>query len=203
MPIDPAEQVNISDSDPELPVEFARVQRQFRDYLSAHPETAQSYAILEESLAAAFPFDRDVRTEGKGPFIRAILAAARIGTEAETEAANLPDLIGVRTTYAAFAALDIRIGTVIAAGLLPNSRRPAIVLTIDFGPIGVLTSSAQVTDHYSPRAMLGRQVVAVVNFPPKQIGSVMSECLVLGVSDGEGIALVNTDRAVPNGARVH
>ena len=171
--------------------------------MCAHPETAQSYAILEQSLAAAFPSDRDAQTKSKGFFIRAVLAAARIGAEAETETANLPDLIGARTTYATFTAVDIRIGTVIAAGPLPNARRPAIVLTIDFGPIGILTSSAQVTDHYSPRAMLGRQVVAVVNFPPKQIGSVMSECLVLGASDGQGIALVSTERGVPNGARVH
>ena len=183
--------------------EFAHVQRQFRDYLSAHSETAQRYATLKQSLAAAFPSDRDAYMEGKGPFVRAVLAAARIDAEAQMEAADLPNLIGARTTYAAFAAVDIRIGTVIAARPLPNARHPAIVLEIDFGPIGVVTSSAQVTDHYSPRALLGRQVVAVVNFPPKQIGSVMSECLVLGASDGQGIALVNTDRAVPNGARVH
>ena len=183
--------------------EYTRVQRQFRDYLSAHPETAQRYAILKQSLAAAFPLDRDAYTEGKGPFIRAVLAAARIDAEAQMEAANLPNLIAARTNYAAFAAVDIRIGTVITARPLPHARRPAIVLEIDFGPIGVVTSSAQVTDHYTPRALLGRQVVAVVNFPPKQIGSVMSECLVLGASDGQGIALINTERAVPNGARVH
>ncbi len=183
--------------------EYALVQRQFRDYLGVHPDTAGRYAILKQSLAAAFPVDRDAYTEGKGPFVRAVLAAARIDAEAQMEAAGLPDLIGTRTTCATFAAVDIRVGTVIAARPLPRARRPAIVLEIDFGPIGVVTSSAQVTDHYSPRALLGRQVVAVVNFPPKQIGSVMSECLVLGASDGQGIALVNTDRAVPNGARVH
>lgn len=108
-----------------------------------------------------------------------------------------------RITYDVFSSADIHAGTVIAARPLPNAKRPAIVLEIDFGPIGVLTSSAQVTDHYSPQNLLGRQVVAVVNLPPKQIGSVMSECLVLGASDGQGIALLGIDRSVPNGARVH
>ena len=108
-----------------------------------------------------------------------------------------------RTTLDVFSSVDIRVGTVIVARPLPNARQPAIVLEIDFGAVGVLTSSAQVTDHYSPQGLVGRQVVAVVNFPPRQIGSVMSECLVLGASDGQGIALLGTDRAVPNGARVH
>ena len=142
MPIDPAERVNIFDSDPQRPGEHA-------------------------------------------------------DAEAQAEAGH------GRTTLDVFSSVDIRVGTVIVARPLPNARQPAIVLEIDFGAVGVLTSSAQVTDHYSPQGLVGRQVVAVVNFPPRQIGSVMSECLVLGASDGQGIALLGTDRAVPNGARVH
>jgi len=175
--------------------EYAYDQRLFREYLSSHSETARRYGILKESLAAAFVDDRDAYTERKGPFVRAVLAVARSDA----------DVREVRpvAAYDLFSSVDIRCGTVIAAKPLPNARRPAIVLEIDFGSVGVLTSSAQVTHHYTPDTMLGRQVVAIVNFPPKQIGSVMSECLVLGASDGEATVLLGADRPVPNGARIH
>lgn len=103
-----------------------------------------------------------------------------------------------------FQNVDIRVGTVVRAAPYPEARVPAIKLWIDFGPqIGERKSSAQITAHYTPEALVGRQVMAVVNFPPRQIGRFMSEVLVLGVSDDAGVVLVAPDAAVPNGLRLH
>jgi len=104
-----------------------------------------------------------------------------------------------------FAKLDIRVGRVVAAETFPEARKPAYRLRIDFGPeVGEKTSSAQITALYDPAALVGRQVMAVVNLPPRRIGPVVSEVLVLGVSDREGaIVLVAPDRDVPEGARLH
>lgn len=99
---------------------------------------------------------------------------------------------------------DIRLGTIVRAEPFPEARKPAIKLWVDFGPeIGERKSSAQITDHYSPETLLGRRVLGVVNFPPRQIGPVRSEVLVLGVTDADGsILLLNADGDAPNGARV-
>lgn len=106
--------------------------------------------------------------------------------------------------YEDFARVDIRVGTIVEAAPLPEARKPAYRLVVDFGPeIGRRKSSAQVTRHYTPEALIGRQVAAVVNFPPKQIGKLMSEILVLGFPDAEGeVCLVSVDPAVPNGGKL-
>ena len=104
-----------------------------------------------------------------------------------------------------FLKVDIRVGRVIRAEPYPEARKPAIKMWIDFGPeIGEKRTSAQVTAHYSPESLVGRQVMAVVNFPPRQIGKFMSEVLVLGVSDAQGgIVLLAPDQPVPIGGRMH
>lgn len=107
-------------------------------------------------------------------------------------------------TFEDFMKVDIRVGRVINAEPYPEARKPAIKMQIDFGDeIGVKKSSAQVTTHYTPETLVGRQVMAVVNFPPRQIGKFMSEVLVLGVPDqDEGIVLIAPDQDVPKGVRL-
>tara|TARA_R110002020_G_scaffold358559_7_gene570958 strand:- start:6843 stop:7181 length:339 start_codon:yes stop_codon:yes gene_type:complete len=104
-----------------------------------------------------------------------------------------------------FMKVDIRTGRVIKAEAFPEARKPAIKMWVDFGgDIGVRKTSAQVTVHYTPESLIGRQVMAVVNFPPRQIGPFMSEILVLGVPDADGaIVLVTPDLETPIGGRMH
>lgn len=107
-------------------------------------------------------------------------------------------------TFDDFLKVDIRVGRVVRAEPYPEARKPAIKLWVDFGePLGVRKSSAQITKHYTTEALIGRQVMAVVNFPPRQIGKFMSEILVLGVPDAEGeVVLLAPDFEVPPGGRL-
>lgn len=107
-------------------------------------------------------------------------------------------------SYADFEAVDMRVGTITRAEPFPEARKPAIKLWVDFGgDIGEKRSSAQITKHYTAEGLIGRQVLAVVNFPPRQIGKVMSEVLVLGMPDADGeVVLVCPDLLVPNGGKL-
>ena len=120
---------------------------------------------------------------------------------------QLPVVMGWAMTEASFddfLKLDIRCGTIIEALPFPEARKPAVKLEIDFGvPIGRRKSSAQITAHYTPQTLVGKTVMAVVNFPPRQIGPFMSEVLTLRVSDAEGeVVLVVPDKPVPNGGKL-
>lgn len=107
-------------------------------------------------------------------------------------------------SYADFEAVDIRVGTIVDAQAFPEAKKPAIKLVIDFGnEIGRKKSSAQLTVHYKPDQLIGRQVCAVVNFPPRQIGPFMSEVLTLGMPDEDGaVVLIRPDHRVPNGGKL-
>ena len=108
-------------------------------------------------------------------------------------------------TFNDFLKVDIRVGSILKAETFPEARKPAYKLWIDFGPsIGTKKTSAQITDNYTLAELIGRQVLAVVNFPPRQIGPFMSEVLTLGVTDNKGaVTLLGPDKEIKNGERMH
>ena len=102
-----------------------------------------------------------------------------------------------------FEKIDIRVGTVVDAQAFAKARKPAYKLWIDFGSLGTKRSSAQITEHYKPEVLIGRQVVAVVNFAPRQIADFISECLVLGIyAEDNSVVLLNPDKQLPNGSKI-
>ena len=105
-------------------------------------------------------------------------------------------------TFEEFMDLDIRVGRVVNAEDFPKARKPAYKLTIDFGPLGLKRSSAQITELYNKEDLVGREVICVVNFPPKQVAGFISEVLVLGVYTESGVVLLQPDREVPLGGKI-
>lgn len=101
-----------------------------------------------------------------------------------------------------FTKIEIRVGTIIGAEIFKEAKKPAYKIVIDFGDFGTRKTSAQITKLYSPDAIIGKQVIAVVNFPPKQIANIISECLVLGAVNKEEVTLLTTDKTVKNGLRI-
>ena len=106
-------------------------------------------------------------------------------------------------TWDDFTRVELRIGTILDAQNFPQARKPAYRLKIDFGEFGILNSSAQLTDNYGCEALVGRQVLAVINFPSKQVANFQSECLTTGIYDADGsVVLLSPDKRVPNGSRL-
>ena len=110
----------------------------------------------------------------------------------------IKDLIG----WSDFEKIDLRVGTIINASINEKAKKPAYILEIDFGTIGIKKSSAQITERYTIDELIGQQIVAVVNFPPKQIAQTMSECLILGAVDGSDVNLLTLSQTSKNGLKI-
>ncbi len=102
-------------------------------------------------------------------------------------------------TWSDFEKIEIRVGTILSAEVFKEAKKPAYKITIDFGELGTRKTSAQITKRYQPEEIIGKQVVAVVNFPPKQIANIQSECLILGAVDDDAVTLLTLDKLVKNG----
>lgn len=122
--------------------------------------------------------------------------------ESSSDQSALPAL-AAEVSPETFFACDLRVGTVLACELNPKARKPAYKIQVDFGALGLRTSSAQLTGLYTPEQLIGRQVVAVLNFPPRNVAGVQSQCLILGLDTPGGVALLAVERPVANGSRVY
>lgn len=111
-------------------------------------------------------------------------------------------IYNMQITWDDFSKIKMHVGTITHAEVFVEAKKPAYILIIDFGPLGQRKSSAQITKEYSPEELVGRQVVAVLNFPPKQIANIQSECLVLGAVDGDSVILLAPDKVVTNGLAI-
>ncbi|HXS35250.1 MAG TPA: tRNA-binding protein [Flavipsychrobacter sp.] len=107
-----------------------------------------------------------------------------------------------KISWSDFEKVDIRTGTIILAEEFKEARKPAYKLHIDFGPLGIKKTSAQITKLYRPEELIGKQVIAVINFPPKQIANFWSECLLLGAVEGDTVTVLQTERVVQNGTKI-
>lgn len=105
-------------------------------------------------------------------------------------------------TWDDFAKIDMRVGTIISAEVFKEARKPAYKITVDFGELGLRKSSAQITKIYTPEDLIGKQVIGVVNFPGKQIATLISECLIMGIMDGDAVTLLSPERNVKNGLKI-
>jgi len=105
-------------------------------------------------------------------------------------------------TWDDFSKIDMRVGTIVSAELFKEARKPAYKITVEFGQIGQRKSSAQITKLYSPENLIGKQVICIINFPKKQIATLMSECLIMGVVDGDIVTLLSPERRVENGLKI-
>jgi tRNA-binding protein len=127
--------------------------------------------------------------------------ALETGPDDDEPHGRRPDMTEI--SWADFEKVELRVGTILEVRDFPGARKPAFILSVDFGDFGIKTSSAQITGNYAKEQLIGRQVLAVINFPRKQIAHVMSECLTTGVLDERGnVVLVAPDRRVPNGAKL-
>lgn len=107
-----------------------------------------------------------------------------------------------KITWQDFEKVEMRVGTIVSAEPLLEAKKPAYKMVIDFGEFGMKKTSAQITKRYSPEALIGKQIIAVINFPAKQIANIQSECLVLGAIQEDDVTLLSTDQPVPNGLRI-
>lgn len=105
-------------------------------------------------------------------------------------------------SWSDFEKVEIRVGTIISAEVFKEARKPAYKIVVDFGELGTRKTSAQITKRYSPEEIVGKQVIAVVNFPPKQIATIQSECLIMGAVDGDEVTLLTVDKPAKNGLRI-
>ena len=181
--------------------------------ITPHPETGTVPRPIGNDLSADAIANFYKRRRTVEPFVRWVKRTPRSGTSenavrlqiAALEGIHMSENAAAQASFDDFLKIDIRVGRIVSAEPFPEARKPAYKLVIDFGPaIGTKKSSAQITRNHAADDLVGRQVLAVVNFPPRQIGPFMSEVLTLGVPDENGeVMLIGPDRPVPLGGRLY